>query len=107
MSTATTGIQNLTPVVKASAAEVTAGTNDTKFVTPLTSQGIRNLRQYNGLGVDFTVTGNNGWVTRTADAIPYQTIDGTWRLQLNLVGTSTFTSAVIAITISGISFKMI
>jgi len=40
MSTATTGIQNLTPVVKASAAEVTAGTNDTKFVTPLSAQGL-------------------------------------------------------------------
>ncbi|MCG8686656.1 MAG: hypothetical protein MI892_17385 [Desulfobacterales bacterium] len=62
------------------------------------------LKQYLGDGTDFNVTGTD-WTTIRAVAIPYQTIDGAWRLKFNIAGSQTPAAATLYLTLSGTTFK--
>lgn len=57
------------------------------------------LKQY-----DLTVRGTN-WTTVRAVGIPYQTIDGTWRLRFNIEGTISSGAASLDIYLNGVVFK--
>jgi hypothetical protein len=56
------------------------------------------LKEYN-----LIVTATN-WTTTRAIGIPYQTIDGVWRLRYNVVGTLSSPSASFSLIVQGISF---
>lgn len=57
------------------------------------------LRQYN-----LIVTGTN-WTTYRAIGIPYQTVDGAWRIKLNISGAMTSASRTgMTLTVANISF---
>jgi hypothetical protein len=66
------------------------------------------LKQYYGNSSDgpgsFNVTGT-GWTTTRAVAIPYQTIDGAWRLKFNIRGSLSVADTAVTLTISGVTFK--
>jgi hypothetical protein len=67
------------------------------------------LKQYYGNSStgpgSFNVTGT-GWKTGYAVAVPYQTIDGAWRLKFNIFGfVSTETRTFYIANISGVTFK--
>ena len=57
-----------------------------------------NLVQYN-----LTVSGASSWTTVRAVGIPYQTLDGAWRLKFNLYGTQS-SSGSNTLTIAGVTF---
>lgn len=63
------------------------------------------LKQYSEGSGDFTITGT-GWTTVRAVAVPYQTVDGAWRIKFNLVGTVSALSSI-DLTFSGILSKNI
>jgi hypothetical protein len=71
----------------------------TKIATYV-GENLSTLRQYS-----LTVTGVN-WTTSRAVGVPYQTLDGTWRLRFNIVGTDTATSSN-TYTITGVTFKTV
>ena len=54
------------------------------------------LKQYN-----LTVTGTN-WTTSRAVGVPYQTINGVWRLRGNVSGSISVASATLTLSIDGI-----
>lgn len=56
------------------------------------------LRQYN-----LTVTDTN-WTTARAVGVPYRTLDGTWRLKFNIIGTYSVGTTLSNLTIAGVSF---
>lgn len=60
-------------------------------------------RQYSEADGDFTVTATN-WTTVSAVMIPYQTIDGTWRLTFNFKGIVSASATVVSVIASGIVF---
>jgi len=63
------------------------------------------LKQYSEANGDFTATGSN-WTTVLVVAVPYQTIDETWRLIFNVIGTvSSATRTTYTVTLSGITFS--
>lgn len=56
------------------------------------------LRQYT-----LTVTDTN-WTTNRAVGVPYRTLDGTWRLRFNIVGTYSIGTTLTSLAIAGIVF---
>jgi hypothetical protein len=59
--------------------------------------------QYDGLGVDFTLTGSVGWATSKAWAIPYKTENGEWYIKGAFRGTAT-AIGLLVVTFSGVVF---
>lgn len=57
------------------------------------------LKQYN-----LIVTGTN-WTTVRAIGIPYQTIDGAWRIRITMSGTLSAAATSKVLTFQGITFK--
>jgi hypothetical protein len=53
--------------------------------------------------ISLIVTGNNSWATVRATGIFYVTIDGKWRVQLNIVGT-TAAASPITLAVNGVTF---
>jgi hypothetical protein len=66
---------------------------------PNTGENLSALRQYT-----LTVTGPSSWTTIRAVGVPYQTLDGAWRLRFNIVGSSASTGTMTT-TVAGIIFK--
>lgn len=56
------------------------------------------LRQYT-----LTVTDTN-WTTGRAVGVPYRTLDGTWRLRFNIVGTYSVGTTLSNLTVAGVTF---
>ena len=50
------------------------------------------------------ITGTSSWVTTRAVGIPYQTLDGAWRLRFNIAGTSSSVASV-SLTFTDATFK--
>jgi hypothetical protein len=77
--------------------------------TSTTPGAVVGLKQYVG-GVDFSIVGEGsnplpaGWNLRRAIAIPYQTLDGAWRMQFNLSASITSSTAA-KFSITGITTK--
>jgi hypothetical protein len=67
------------------------------------------LKQYVGgntsAGDDFNVTGDNGWQTYLATAIPYKTSDGSWRIRFNVWGDVGTSTPNVTLTFEGVTFK--
>lgn len=65
----------------------------------LMDRGRLPLKQYS-----LIVTGTN-WTTARAVGTPFQTLDGTWKLEGNISGTMSSATNVISLTIQGIIVK--
>ncbi|MCG8685254.1 MAG: hypothetical protein MI892_10290, partial [Desulfobacterales bacterium] len=63
------------------------------------------MKQYSEANGDFTVTGT-GWTTTRAVAIPYQTVDGAWRMKFNVGGTVSSAVTDLSLNLSGTVFKI-
>lgn len=70
-------------------------------VAAFVGENLSALRQYN-----LTVTGTNSWATTRAVGVPYQTLDGTWRMRFNVIGSMTSATAV-TLTFSGVTFAAV
>jgi len=76
--------------------EIETRLNDLESIS---GENLSALRQYS-----ITVTGGSSWATTRAVAVPYKTIDGTWRIRINVAGVTT-TTTTLTLTITGIVFK--
>lgn len=68
-------------------------------VLPRVEDHQTNLRQYT-----LTVTATN-WTTTRAVGIPYQTLDGTWRLRFNIAGDQSPKQNSVTLSIGGVIFE--
>lgn len=71
----------------------------TESVAPYVGENLSALRQYT-----LSVSGTSSWVTSYAVGVPYQTLDGQWRIRINIEGTSSINTPV-DLTITGVVFK--